>query len=189
MKIGVLAVQGGFEAHRGSLSKLGVESIEVRSADDLGQVDGLILPGGESTTISMGIEKYGLEKPIIEFVQSGKTVFGTCAGLIVLDSCHMDLIDISATRNAYGRQIASFECEVGIDGLGDELFPAVFIRAPRIDEVGEGVDVLATHENIPVVARSQNVLVCAFHPELTGDLRLHAYFLAMAGSREKVIRA
>lgn len=189
MKIGVLAVQGGFEAHEGSLLKLGVESTEIRSEGDFGDVDGLILPGGESTTISKAIEKHRLEQPIVEFARSGKAVFGTCAGLIVLDNKHMDLIDISATRNAYGRQVSSFECDVKIDGLGDEPLRAVFIRAPRIDEVGDGVDVLATHEEIPVVARSNNVLVCAFHPELTDDLRLHAYFLAMVGSREKVTGA
>ncbi len=189
MNIGVLAVQGGFEAHCDSLLRLGAESTEVRSTADLDVVDSLILPGGESTTISKGIKKHALEEPIIEFVRAGKAVFGTCAGLIILDNKHMDLIDISATRNAYGRQVASFECDVEIDGLGDEPLRAVFIRAPTIDEVGEEVDVLATHEGIPVVARSKNVLVCAFHPELTDDLRLHAYFLAMVGSREKVTGA
>ncbi len=186
MNIGVLAVQGGFEAHQVSLSKLGVESTEIRSAGDFGDLDGLVLPGGESTTISMAIEKYRLEQPIVEFARSGKAVFGTCAGLIVLDNKHMDLIDISATRNAYGRQVASFECDVKIDGLGDEPLRAVFIRAPRIDEIGDGVEVLSTNEDIPVVARSNNVLVCAFHPELTDDTRLHAYFLAMVESREKL---
>ncbi len=189
MRVGVLAVQGGFEAHERAITRLGEASVEVRSVADLATVDGLILPGGESTTISKGIEKYGLQSPIQEFVRSGGAVFGTCAGLIVLDRNHLDLIDIVAVRNAFGRQIASFECDVAIEGLGDEPVRAVFIRAPKIDGVGEGVEVLARHEGTPVVARQENALVCAFHPELTEDMRLHAYFLAMVGSKTRAVEA
>lgn len=188
MRIGVLAIQGGFEAHERALTYLGVESVQVRAPEDLASVEGLIFPGGESTTIAMGIKKYEFEEPIADFTDTGRAVFGTCGGLIVLSRSHLGLIDISATRNAYGRQIASFECEVTVKGLGDEQLRAVFIRAPQIDEVGESVEVLASHRGTPVVVRSDNVLATVFHPELTEDLRLHAYFLAMAGSREKLIQ-
>ncbi len=189
MRVGVLAVQGGFEAHERAITRLGAASVEVRAAADLAAIDGLILPGGESTTISKGIEKHGLRSPIQEFVRSGGAVFGTCAGLIVLDRNHLDVIDIVAIRNAFGRQIASFECDIVVEGLGDEPVRAVFIRAPKIDEVGEGVEVLASHEGAPVVAQRENILVCTFHPELTDDMRMHAYFLAMAGSKKRAVEA
>lgn len=186
MRIGVLAIQGGFEAHERALSRLGVESVQVRSSIDLVSADGLILPGGESTTISKGIDKYALKEPIADFVDKGRAVFGTCAGLIVLSRSHLGLIDISSTRNAYGRQVVSFECEIAVKGLGDEPFRSVFIRAPQIDEVGDSVEVLASHQGAPVVVRERNVLACVFHPELTDDLRLHAYYLAIAASAEKL---
>lgn len=186
MRIGVLAIQGGFEAHERALSRLGVESVQVRSSDDLASVDGLILPGGESTTISKGIAKYELQEPIADFADRGRAVFGTCAGLIILGRSQLGLIDVSVARNAYGRQVASFECGVTVKGLGDESLRAVFIRAPQIDEVGESVEVLASHQGAPVVVRERNVLACVFHPELTDDLRLHAYYLAIAASAEKL---
>jgi 5'-phosphate synthase pdxT subunit len=184
----VLAIQGDFEAHAASLARLGALPVDVRRPGQLIDLDGLVIPGGESTTISMGLDAYGLEQPIRDFAASGGAVFGTCAGLIVLDRAHLGLIDIDARRNAFGRQLRSFEADIPIRGLGDEPVRAVFIRAPWIEEAGEGVDVLAELDGHPIVARQGNLLVAAFHPELTGDLRLHAYFLALAAERESVTR-
>jgi pyridoxal 5'-phosphate synthase pdxT subunit len=185
-RIGVLAIQGGFEAHVRALRRLGADALEVRRPDDLADLDGLVIPGGESTTIAMGLESYGLEQPIRDFAAAGRAVLGTCAGLIVLDRDHLGLMDIEARRNAFGRQVRSFEADVAIRGLGDEPLRAVFIRAPWIDDAGPGVDVLAELEGHPVVAREGNVLVAAFHPELTDDLRLHSLWLAMVGEHAKV---
>jgi 5'-phosphate synthase pdxT subunit len=183
----VLAIQGGFEAHLVALERLGAEAVEVRRPTQLVELDGLVIPGGESTTIEMGLESYGLTRPLEEFVAAGGAVLGTCAGLIVLDREHLGLMDIEARRNAYGRQVRSFEADVAIRGLGDEPLRAVFIRAPWIESVGEGVEVLAELDGHPVVARQGNLLVAAFHPELTDDLRLHAYFLAIVAERQKVV--
>jgi 5'-phosphate synthase pdxT subunit len=183
LRIGVLAIQGGFEAHVDALRRLGAEASEVRRPDELADLDGLVIPGGESTTISMGLEAYGFEQPIRDFASGGGAVFGTCAGLIVVDRAHLGLMDIDARRNAFGRQVHSFEADVAIRGLGDEPLRAVFIRAPWIDSAGDGVEVLAELDGRPVVARERNLLVAAFHPELTEDLRLHAFFLALAGER------
>jgi 5'-phosphate synthase pdxT subunit len=185
----VLAIQGGFEAHRTALGRLGAETVEVRGPEPLEELDGLVIPGGESTTIGMGLETHGLVEPIGRFARAGRAVFGTCAGLILLDRRHLGLIDIEARRNAFGRQLRSFETDVEVRGLGDEPLRAVFIRAPWIESAGDGVDVLAEVEGHPVVARQGNVLVAAFHPELTEDLRLHAYFLALAGERERAASA
>jgi 5'-phosphate synthase pdxT subunit len=182
----VLAIQGGFEAHRASLERLGAEAVEVRRPAQLADLAGLVIPGGESTTIQMGLESYGLVEPLEEFVAAGGAVLGTCAGLIVLDREHLGLMDIESRRNAYGRQVRSFEADVAIRGLGDEPLRAVFIRAPWIEWAGEGVEVLAELDGHPVVARQGNVLVAAFHPELTDDLRLHAYFLAIVAERRQV---
>jgi 5'-phosphate synthase pdxT subunit len=182
----VLAIQGDFEAHARALRRLGADPVEVRRPDALAGLDGLVIPGGESTTISMGLDAYGLEEPIRRFASEGSAVFGTCAGLIVLDRAHLGLVDIAARRNAFGRQLHSFEADLPIRGLGDEPVRAVFIRAPWIEEAGEDVDVLAALDGHPVVARQGNLLVAAFHPELTDDLRLHAYFLALAAERERV---
>jgi 5'-phosphate synthase pdxT subunit len=179
----VLAIQGDFEAHAEALGRLGAEAIEVRRPDQLPDLDGLVIPGGESTTIRMGLAAYELEQPVREFVAAGHAVLGTCAGLIVLDRAHLDVMDIEARRNAFGRQVRSFEADVPIRGLGDEPLRAVFIRAPWIESAGPEVEVLAELEGHPVVARQGNVLVAAFHPELTDDLRLHAYFLALAAER------
>jgi pyridoxal 5'-phosphate synthase pdxT subunit len=187
LRIGVLAIQGDFEAHATALRRLGADPIEVRRPDQLGELDGVVIPGGESTTISMGLAAYGLEQPIRDFASEGGAVFGTCAGLIVLDRIHLGLIDIEARRNAFGRQLHSFETDVPVQGLGDEPLRAVFIRAPWIEESGAAVDVLAELEDHAVVARQGNVLVAAFHPELTDDLRLHAYFLALAAERERTL--
>jgi 5'-phosphate synthase pdxT subunit len=182
----VLAIQGDFEAHANALRRLGAPAVEVRRRHQLGGLDGLVIPGGESTTMSRGIAAYGLEQPIQEFVSEGRPVFGTCAGLIVLDRSHLGLMDIDARRNAFGRQVRSFEADVTVRGLGDEPVRAVFIRAPWIEEAGDGVEVLAEIDGHPVVARERNMLVAAFHPELTDDLRMHALFLAMVGERGEV---
>jgi 5'-phosphate synthase pdxT subunit len=184
-RIGVLAVQGDFEAHAGALERLGAEAVAVRRPEQLGGLDGLIIPGGESTTISKGLDAYGLAEPIKEFASAGRPLFGTCAGLIVLDRNHLGVIDIEARRNAFGRQVRSFEADVGVRGLGDEPLRAVFIRAPWIDVAGPGVEVLAEVDGHGVVAREGSVLVAAFHPELTDDLRLHALFLALATGRQE----
>jgi 5'-phosphate synthase pdxT subunit len=181
----VLAVQGGFEAHTAALERLGAEAVEVRRPGQLAELDGLVIPGGESTTIQMGLEAYELVQPLEELAAAGRPVLGTCAGLIVLDRDHLGLMDIEARRNAFGRQVRSFEADVAIRGLGDEPLRAVFIRAPWIESAGNGVDVLAALEGHPVVARQGNVLAAAFHPELTDDLRLHAYFLAMVAEHQK----
>jgi len=179
LPIGVLAVQGGFEAHAVVLRELGAEVREVRLPADLLGLDGLVIPGGESTTISKGIEAAGLGEPIKAHLEGGGTVFGTCAGMIVCDDEHLELIDATAERNAFGRQLQSFEADLEVQGIGDEAFRAVFIRAPWVKRVGAGIEVLATYDEHPVAIREGRVLACAFHPELTDDSRLHALFMAM----------
>jgi 5'-phosphate synthase pdxT subunit len=187
LRLGVLAIQGGFEAHERKLRALGADVSEVRVPEDLVELDGLVIPGGESTTISMGIESAGLEEPIRAHLEAGRTVFGTCAGMIVCDEEHLGLIDARATRNAFGRQMQSFEADLEVEGLGDEPLRAVFIRAPWIERHGPDVEVLASHDGHPVAIREDGVLACAFHPELTDDSRLHALFMAVTTSaRERV---
>ncbi|MFI5025572.1 MAG: pyridoxal 5'-phosphate synthase glutaminase subunit PdxT [Solirubrobacterales bacterium] len=187
LRVGVLAIQGGFEAHVEMLRQLGAETREVRVPGDLEELDGLVVPGGESTTITRGIEVAGLVKPIRAHHDTGRTIFGTCAGMIVCDSEHLGLIDARAERNAFGRQLQSFEADVEVDGVGDEPLRAVFIRAPWVAEHGAGVEVLASYDGHPVAIREDGVLACAFHPELTDDPRLHALFMAMTtSSRERV---
>lgn len=182
LRVGVLAIQGGFEAHLQMLRALGAETREVRVAEDLEDLDGLVIPGGESTTISMGIEAGGLEEPIRAHWRGGGTVLGTCAGMIVCDDEHLGLIDATAKRNAFGRQLQSFEADLAVRGTGDEPLRAVFIRAPWVERHGPGVEVLSAHEGHPVAIREGGVLACAFHPELTDDPRLHALFMAMTTS-------
>jgi 5'-phosphate synthase pdxT subunit len=161
---------------------------EVRVPEDLDGLDGLVVPGGESTTISKGIESAGLREPIREHWRSGRTVFGTCAGMIICDEAHLGLLDATAARNAFGRQLQSFEADLVVEGLGDEPLRAVFIRAPWIERHGPEVEVLASHQGHPVTIREGGVLACAFHPELTDDSRLHALFMAMTTSaRERVV--
>jgi len=187
LRVGVLAIQGGFETHVRMLRQLGARAGEVRVPADLEGLDGLVIPGGESTTIAKGIEAAGLEDPIRAHRDAGRTVFGTCAGMIVCDADHLDLIDAKAERNAFGRQLQSFEADLEVEGIGDEPLRAVFIRAPWVAEAGDGVEVLATYEGHPVAIREDGVLACAFHPELTDDPRLHALYMAMTtGSRERV---
>ena len=177
--IGVLALQGDFEAHARALDEAGADAREVRTSEGLEGLDGLVLPGGESTTMSLGIEREGLAEPLRELVGSGTPVLATCAGLIMLDRQHLDLLDVSARRNAFGRQLHSFEAEIELDGLGPVT--AVFIRAPWVDEQGPEVEVLAELDGHPVAVRQGNVLAVAFHPELTDDRSLHRWLLDRAG--------
>jgi 5'-phosphate synthase pdxT subunit len=186
LRVGVLAVQGGFEAHVRMLRELGADVREVRVPEDLEELDGLVIPGGESTTIVKGIESAGLEEAIRAHHEAGRPVFGTCAGLIVCDDAHLGLIDATATRNAFGRQLQSFETDLEVEGIGDEPLRAVFIRAPWVERHGPGVEILASYDDRPVAIREGGVMACAFHPELTDDPRLHALFMAMAtGGRER----
>ena len=180
--IGVLAVQGDFEAHGKMLRGLGAEVREVRKPEDLAELDGLIIPGGESTTITMGISSAGLEPGIRRHHDGGRPILGTCAGMIVCDDSHLGLIDAHARRNAFGRQLQSFETDLRVEGLGDESLRAIFIRAPWIERTGPGVEVLAAYQGHPVAIREGSVLSCAFHPELSDDPRVHALFMAMATS-------
>jgi 5'-phosphate synthase pdxT subunit len=180
LRIGVLASQGDFAAHARVLESLGATSIEVRAPDDLRDLDGLVIPGGESTTITKAIERDGLAAAIRSHAESGRPILGTCAGMIVCDREHLGLVDAVARRNAFGRQIASFEAELEVGGLGPEPIRAVFIRAPWIEEHGPNVEVLASVDGHPVAVREGDVLLCAFHPELTDDSRVHALLMAWA---------
>jgi pyridoxal 5'-phosphate synthase pdxT subunit len=175
--IGVLALQGGFEAHAKALEQTGAQARRVRVPADLEGLDGLVIPGGESTTITLGVEREGLAEPLREFVRSGRPVLGTCAGLIMLDRDHLDMLDVSVRRNAFGRQLASFEAELD---WADGPLHAVFIRAPWVDEVGAGVEVLAEVDGHPVAVRQGNILAVSFHPELTDERRLHRWLLEHA---------
>jgi len=189
LRVGVLAIQGDFEAHAATLRQLGAQPSEVRLPADLDGLDGLVIPGGESTTIVKGIEAAGLEPALRAHHQAGLPVLGTCAGLIVCDAAHLGLLDATAKRNAFGRQLQSFEADLEIEGIGDEPLRAVFIRAPWVESHGSGVEVLASYAGHPVAVREGNVLACAFHPELTDDPRFHALFMAMTTSaRERGAR-
>jgi 5'-phosphate synthase pdxT subunit len=194
MKIGVLALQGAFIEHEAALKRLGVEAVEVRLPQDLDGVDGVIIPGGESTTIGKLAVQYHLIEPLRELAKSGKPLWGTCAGLIFMakdvgrDQPLLGLMDVTVQRNAFGRQVDSFEANINIKGVdGDKLFHAIFIRAPLIESVGVGVDVLARvekdDEEVIVAAQQGNLLVTSFHPELSNDDRFHRYFVKMAESK------
>src|SRR5436853_4592228 len=172
-RIGVLAVQGNFREHAAMLRRLGAAAVEVRKPEQLEELDGLVIPGGESTAFMRLMRLYGLDEALRESEQPS---FGTCAGMIVLDRDHLALGDFRVRRNAFGRQVASFETDLDI-GHGDEPLRAVFIRAPWIDEVGADVEVLAEVDGHPVLAREGRLLVAAFHPELTADTRVHEMFL------------
>ena len=175
LKIGVLALQGAFREHMRALRRLGADAVEVRLPEELEELDGLVIPGGESTTIMRLARIYGLDEAIRRFHGA---VFGTCAGMIVADHEHLALADLEVDRNAYGRQVRSFEADV--DLANDDLpLRGVFIRAPRIRRLGDDVEVLGELDGEPVLVRDGRLLLAAFHPELTDDLRVHALFLAM----------
>ena len=187
LRVGVLALQGGFEAHAKTLRQLGAEPREVRTPTDMEDLDALVIPGGESTTIGKMIASTELEPALRAHHEAGRPILGTCAGLIVCDAEHLGFIDATARRNAFGRQLQSFEADLEVEGAGDEPLRAVFIRAPWVESHGPGVEVLASYEGHPVAIREGNVLACAFHPELTDDPRFHAIFMAMTtAARERV---
>jgi pyridoxal 5'-phosphate synthase pdxT subunit len=168
------------------LRQLGAEVSEVRTPTDLDELDGLVIPGGESTTISKGIESAGLESALRVHHQAGRPIMGTCAGMIVCDAAHLGFLDATTQRNAFGRQLQSFEADLAIEGIGDEPLRAVFIRAPWIERHGPGVEVLARYKEHPVAVREGRVLASSFHPELTDDPRFHAIFMAMVtAARER----
>jgi pyridoxal 5'-phosphate synthase pdxT subunit len=187
MKAGVLALQGDFREHARILADCGVTPVLVRTADELAEVDALVLPGGESTTMGKLALAHGLVEPIRERAGNGMPVFGTCAGMIAMATevvggdPLLGLMDLRVARNAYGRQVDSFEADVSVPGLDGPPMRAVFIRAPAVESVGPDVQVLARHDGRPVVCEQGNLLVAAFHPELAGDPRLHRRFLAKAG--------
>lgn len=184
----MLASQGDFAAHARMLADLGARATEVRTPDDFADLDALVIPGGESTTITKAIERDGLEPAIRAHHESGRPILGTCAGMIVLDREHLGLLDATARRNAFGRQLASFETDLEIAGIGPEPMRAVFIRAPWISSHGPGVDVLAEVAGHPVAVREYSVLAIAFHPELTEDPRIHALLMAMATAARESTR-
>ena len=186
MKIGILALQGDVREHAAALADCGADVVEVRRPDDLAAVDGIIVPGGESTTMSMLLESSGLFDPLQERLRAGLPALGTCAGMIVLarevvdgrpDQRSFGAIDVTVRRNAFGRQVDSFETRLDVAALGPEPLTAVFIRAPIVEGVGDGVEVLARVDDQPVLCRQGPVIVAAFHPELTGDARVHDLFL------------
>jgi len=192
MQVGVLALQGAFAAHSDCLSSIGVQSIEVRNPEQLSSVDALLMPGGESSTMSQLLESSGLFDPISSRIADGMPVFGTCAGMILLASEILDgrsdqrsfsAIDISVRRNAFGRQVDSFEATIN-SSVGD--FHGVFIRAPRIERVGDDVEILGSIDSEPVLVRQGNVLAASFHPELSNDARLHEYFVSITANKKKV---
>jgi 5'-phosphate synthase pdxT subunit len=185
-KAGVLALQGAFREHREVLDALGIACVEVRVPEQLDAVDVLVLPGGESTAMTRLLDTSGLREPLVERLVDGLPALGTCAGLILLatevrdgrpDQVPLGALDVAVRRNGYGRQRESFESALTIDGLGGGPFPGVFIRAPVVEEVGPGVEVLASHEGHPVLVRRGAVWATTFHPELSGDLRVHQRFL------------
>jgi len=193
MIIGVLGLQGDFDAHKKAIEKLGAKCRVVRHPEDFESLDGLIIPGGESTTITKLLFRHNLVEPISRFHMNGKPIFGTCAGMIILANkienhpkqFRFGFIDISVARNAYGRQIDSFEEDVAIPVLGKKPFRAIFIRAPMILKMGKNVQALAKHKKEHVLARQDKILVCSFHPELTEDARIHSYFLSMVKAAKK----
>ncbi|HJL76691.1 MAG TPA: pyridoxal 5'-phosphate synthase glutaminase subunit PdxT [Acidimicrobiales bacterium] len=188
MKVGVLALQGAFASHAAMLGEAGATPVEVRRAHELAEVDALVMPGGESTTMSMLLDIAELSEPLAGRLADGMPVFGTCAGMILLavevldgrsDQRSMGAIDLDVRRNGYGRQVDSFETELAVEGF-DDAFHGVFIRSPVVERIGPDVEVLAEVEGRPVLCRQGNVLVASFHPELAGDVRIHRRFLEAA---------
>ncbi len=192
-RIGVLALQGAFIEHITRLNELGAEAIPVRLPEHLDGLDGLVIPGGESITIGKLMRAYNLTDPLQRHIADGLPVMGTCAGMILLanqvtglDGYSLEVMDISVRRNAFGRQVDSFEADLAIPAIGESPFHAIFIRAPWIENVGSGVDVLAElDDGTPVMAQTGNIIVAAFHPELTDDTRLHTYFLDTVDKRKR----
>jgi pyridoxal 5'-phosphate synthase pdxT subunit len=182
VKIGILAVQGDFREHAAMLRRLGAEPVEVRKPEQLEELDGLVIPGGESTAIMRLVRIYGLEDALRQF---SRPVFGTCAGMILLDRDHLGLVDLAVRRNAYGRQVASFEADLALEGE-DEPLRGVFIRAPRVADAGPDVEVIAEHDGEPVLLRDGRFLVASFHPELTDDTRVHELFLDLVREEQTV---
>lgn len=189
MKVGVLALQGAVAEHIRSITLAGAEGVPIKKVEQLDGIDGLIIPGGESTTIGKLMRKYDFMDAIRQFSAQGKPIFGTCAGLIVLaeriqgdEEAHLKLMNITVARNAFGRQRESFETDLPVKGI-EETVRAVFIRAPLILEVGAGVEVLSTYKDEIVTARQGHLLAASYHPELTDDYRLHQYFVEMVRSR------
>jgi 5'-phosphate synthase pdxT subunit len=188
MKIGVLALQGAFAEHVNVLRSIGVDAVEVRLPEQVPELDGLVLPGGESTTMRRLIDRWGLRQPILDLAARGVPLFGTCAGMIILakeiadgDEPVLSLLDVTVERNAFGRQLDSFETDLAVPLLGDQPVHGVFIRAPVIDRVGPDVDVLARLDDGRIVAvRERNVIATAFHPELAGETRFHRLLATMA---------
>lgn len=194
MLIGVLALQGAFLEHQRILEKCGVETIQIRKPEELKNINGLVIPGGESTTMGKLMRKYALDKAILEKTAQGMPVFGTCAGMIIMakqiensDQLSLGLLDIDVQRNGFGRQVDSFEADLPVDALGKTPFHAVFIRAPYVESVKPNVGILAQYDGRIVMVRQGNFLAAAFHPELTDDLRVHLYFKQMAEDAKSVI--
>jgi 5'-phosphate synthase pdxT subunit len=183
--VGVLALQGDFQAHAKVLERLNARVREVRVPADLDGLDGLVIPGGESTTMTLGVQREGLAEPLRQLAARGTPILGSCAGLIMLDRDHLGIVDMLAERNAFGRQVRSFEADLDI-GDGDEPLRAVFIRAPWLEDAGPDVEVLAEVDGHPVLAREGRLLVAAFHPELTDDTRVHERFLNIVREVESV---
>lgn len=192
MKIGVLAVQGAFREHLDTLASIGVEGVQVRLPEDLEGVSGLILPGGESTTMRKLIDRWALREPILDLARTGAPIFGTCAGMIILsrqieggEEPVLPLLDVTVERNAFGRQLDSFEADLDVPILGATPVHAVFIRAPVIEDVGSDVDVLARLDDGRIVAvRERNVIATSFHPELSGETRFHRLVATMAAEHD-----
>jgi 5'-phosphate synthase pdxT subunit len=181
--VGVLALQGDFEAHAKILAGLGAQAREVRVPADLAGLDALVMPGGESTVMTLGIEREGLGEPLRELAGRGTPILGTCAGMIMLDRDHLAILDILAQRNAFGRQLRSFEADLEVTDVPGGPVHAVFIRAPWVADVGDGVEVLADVDGHPVAVRQGNVIAVSFHPELTGEPRLHRLLLDLIGAQ------
>jgi 5'-phosphate synthase pdxT subunit len=179
--VGVLALQGGFQAHERVLARLGASTREVRVPADLDGIDALILPGGESTVMTLGVQREGLAEPLKNLARRGTPILGTCAGMIMLDRAHLGILDAIAERNAFGRQVKSFEADFEVSGVEGGPVHAIFIRAPWIAQHGPEVDVLAEVDGHPVAVRQGQILALSFHPELTGEDRLHSLFLRNAG--------
>ena len=180
--VGVLALQGDFHRHQQIVASLGVDSLQVRTREDLWGTSALVIPGGESTTIAMGVEREALAPEISAYAAEGRPVFGTCAGMVLLSNSHLGLLDLDVERNAYGRQVHSFETDLTIAGVDGNPLRALFIRAPMVTRVGDGVEVLAELDGSAVMVRSGSVSAISFHPELIGDSRVHELALGLSPS-------